>query len=200
MISVETLELKKLVFTLILFRIFISLLLLLFISVNPAYSARDTNSYDGNIYPIYAGNGSLVPPQSTLSESLKNERTSVLVFYLDDSSTSKEFAPVVSGIKLLWSSSIDLIPLSIDELDNNEEKTFRDPGYYWHGKIPQIVILDGKGNVLLDREGLVSFDDINNAITKGTGLKKPDFDLTVKSFNEYNSEPSKDGYTRPRGR
>jgi len=200
LISVETLELKKLVFTLILFRIFISLLLLLFISVNPAYSARDTNSYDGNIYPIYAGNGSLVPPQSTLSESLKNERTSVLVFYLDDSSTSKEFAPVVSGIKLLWSSSIDLIPLSIDELDNNEEKTFKDPGYYWHGKIPQIVILDGKGNVLLDREGLVSFDDINNAITKGTGLKKPDFDLTVKSFNEYNSEPSKDGYTRPRGR
>ena len=200
MISVETLELKKLVFTLILFRIFISLLLLIFISVNPVYSARDTNSYDGNIYPIYAGNGSLVPPQSTLSESLKNERTSVLVFYLDDSSTSKEFAPVVSGIKLLWSSSIDLIPLSIDELDNNEEKTFKDPGYYWHGKIPQIVILDGKGNVLLDREGLVSFDDINNAITKGTGLKKPDFDLTVKSFNEYNSEPSKDGYTRPRGR
>ena len=184
----------------ILFRIFTTILIIFNLFVNPVYSARDTNSYDGNIYPIYAGNGSLVPPQSTLSESLKNERTSVLVFYLDDSSTSKEFAPVVSGIKLLWSSSIDLIPLSIDELDNNEEKTFKDPGYYWHGKIPQIVILDGKGNVLLDREGLVSFDDINNAITKGTGLKKPDFDLTVKSFNEYNSEPSKDGYTRPRGR
>ena len=42
-------------------------------------------------------------------------------------------------------------------------------------------------------------DEINEAITKATGLKKPDFDLTVKSFNEYNSEPSKDGYTRPRG-
>ena len=38
-----------------------------------------------------------------------------------------------------------------------------------------------------------------NAITKGTGLEKPDFDLTVKSFNEYNSEPSKDGYTKTRG-
>ena len=56
-----------------------------------------------------------------------------------------------------------------------------------------------RGNVLLDKEGQVSFDEINNAITKGTGLKKPDFDLTVKSFNEYNSEPSKDGYLRPRG-
>jgi len=55
------------------------------------------------------------------------------------------------------------------------------------------------GNVVLDEEGQVSFDDINNAITKATGLKKPDFNLTVKSFNEYNSEPSKDGYTRARG-
>ena len=183
----------------IFFRIFSSLLIFFILSVNPVYSARDTNSYDGNIFPIYAGNGSLVPPQSTLSESLKNERTSVLVFYLDDSTTSKQFAPVVSGIKLLWSSSVDLIPLSIDELDNDDEKEFTDPGYYWHGKIPQVVILDGKGNVLLDKEGQVSFDEINDAITKGTGLKKPDFDLTVKSFNEYNSEPSKDGYTRRRG-
>ena len=180
-------------------RIFSSLLILFFLFVNPVYSARDTDSYDGNIYPIYAGNGSLVPPQSTLSESLKNERTSVLVFYLDDSSTSKQFAPVVSGIKLLWSSSVDLIPLSIDELDNDDKKTLTDPGYYWHGKIPQTVILDGKGNVLLDEEGQVSFDQLNDAITKGTGLKKPDFDLEVKSFNEYNSEPSKEGYNKPRG-
>ena len=182
-----------------LFRVFSSLLILFILSVNPVYSARDTNSYDGNIFPIYAGNGSLVPPPSSLSESLKNQRTSVLVFYLDDSATSKQFAPVVSGIKLLWSSSIDLIPLSIDELDNDENKSFKDPGFYWHGKIPQIVILDGEANVLLDKEGQVSFDEINDAITKGTGLKKPDFDLTVKSFNEYNSEPSKDGYTKPRG-
>ena len=180
-------------------RIFSSLLILFFLFVNPVYSARDTDSYDGNIYPIYAGNGSLVPPQSTLSESLKNERTSVLVFYLDDSSTSKQFAPVVSGIKLLWSSSVDLIPLSIDELDNYDQKTFTDPGYYWHGKIPQTVIIDGKGNVLLDEEGQVSFDKLNDAITKATGLKKPDFNLEVKSFNEYNSEPSKEGYNKPRG-
>ena len=183
----------------ILFRILTSLLIFFTISVTPAHSARDTNSYDGNIYPIYAGNGSLVPPPSTLTESLKNERTSILVFYLDDSATSKQFAPVVSGIKLLWSSSIDLIPLSIDEIDNDDAKTFKDPGFYWHGNIPQLVILDGKGNILLDKEGQVSFDEINDAITKGTGLKKPDFDLTVKSFNEYNSEPSKDGYTKPRG-
>ena len=182
-----------------LFRIFLSILIIFILSVNPVYSARDTNSYDGNIFPIYAGNGSLVPPPSTLSESLKNKRTSVLVFYLDDSATSKQFAPVVSGIKLLWSSSVDLIPLSIDEIDNNDNKTNKDPGYYWHGKIPQVVIIDGEGNILLDEEGQVPIEKINTAISKGTGLQKPDFDITIKSFNEYNSEPSKDGYDRPRG-
>ncbi len=183
----------------ILLRIFATFTLIFTLYVNPVHSARDTNSYDGNIFPIYAGNGSLVPPPSTLEESLKNNRTSVLVFYLDDSSTSKEFAPVVSGIKLLWSSSIDLIPLAIDELDNDEKKTINDPAYYWHGKVPQLVVIDGNGNVLLDKEGQVAIEEINDAISKGTGLNKPNFDITIKSFNEYNSEPSKEGYNRPRG-
>ena len=183
----------------ILLRIITSFLIFFILSINPVYAARDTDSYDGNIYPIYAGNGSLVPPQSTLSESLKNERTSILVFYLDDSATSKQFAPVVSGIKLLWSSSVDLIPLSIDEIDNDDIKTYKDPGFYWNGNIPQVVVLDGEGNILLNKEGQVSIEEINTAVSTGTGLSKPEFDISIKSFNEYNSEPSKDGYDRARG-
>ncbi len=182
-----------------LFNLFIATLILFIININPVYSARDTNSYDGNIFPIYAGNGSLVPPPSSLSESLRNKRTSVLVFYLDDNSSSKLFAPVVSGIKLFWSSSVDLIPIAIDEIDNKDQNKISDPGYYWRGNIPQVVVLDGNGNVLLDKEGQVIIDDINDAISKGTGLNKPNFDITVKSYNEYNSEPSKDGYNKPRG-
>jgi len=182
-----------------LFKLFISIFILFIINIYPVYSARETNSYDGNIFPIYAGNGSLVPPQSSLAESLKNKRTSVLVFYLDDNASSKQFAPVVSGIKLLWSSSIDLIPIAIDEIDNPVKKKADDPGFYWRGNIPQVVIIEGNGKVLLDQEGQVSLDDINDAISKGTGLNKPDFDITVKSYNEYNSEPSKDGYNKPRG-
>ena len=164
----------------------------------PANAARDTNSYDGNIYPIYAGNGSLVPPPTTLKESLKNKRTSVIVFYLDDSSTSKAFAPVVSGVKLLWSSSVDLLPLAIDELQGKQTSDTNDPSFYWHGKIPQVVVINGEGKVLLDQEGQVSIDEINKAISMATGLNTPDFEITIKSFNEYNSEPSKIGYDDPR--
>ena len=65
------------------------LIALIFFSPYKANASRDSDSYDGNIFPIYAGNGAIVPPQTTLQESLKNKRVAVLFFYLDDSSDSK---------------------------------------------------------------------------------------------------------------
>ena len=166
--------------------------------VTTVHAARDTNSYDGNIYPIYAGNGSLVPPASPLSSSLENKKTSVIVYYLDDSATSKQFAPVVSGLKLLWSTSIDLIPITTDELQGRKITDPKDEGFYWHGKIPQVVVIDGEGNIVLDQDGQVPIETINKAISRATGLNEPSFKIKIKSFNEYNSEPSKEGYTDPR--
>ena len=81
------------------------LILLILCTSYPVNASRDTNSYDGNIFPIYAGNGAIVPPQTTLEESLKNRRVSVLFFYLDDSSDSKAMAPII-----LFKSSILIIP------------------------------------------------------------------------------------------
>ncbi len=176
----------------------LSLLLVINLFAGQAYAARDSNSYDGNIFPIYAGNGSLVPPPTTLSESLSNKRTSVIIYYLDDSATSKAFAPVVSGLKLLWGSSIDLLPITTDEIQNQPSPKPNQEAYYWKGKIPQILVIDGQGNIVLDQDGQVEIETINKAISKATGLDEPSFSITIKSFNEYNSEPSKDGYTDPR--
>ena len=44
------------------------LILLILCTSYPVNASRDTNSYDGNIFPIYAGNGAIVPPQTTLEE------------------------------------------------------------------------------------------------------------------------------------
>ena len=177
---------------------FIGLIFLVCISVQPAYSARDTNSFDGNIFPIYAGNGSMVPPASSISKSINNKRTSVIFYYLDDSATSKAYAAVISGLKLLWTTSIDIIPITTDELQGTTTKDRNDPAYYWHGNIPQIVVLNGDGEVKLDEEGQIPIDKLNEAIGNASGLNPPDFNITIKSFNEYNSEASKDGYTDPR--
>ena len=59
------------------------LIALIFLSPYKANASRDSDSYDGNIFPIYAGNGAIVPPKTTLQESLKNKRIAVLFFYLD---------------------------------------------------------------------------------------------------------------------
>lgn len=71
----------------------------------PAMAIRETDSYDGNIFALYAGNGSLVPPAVSLADSRLAGRTSVIVYYLDDSRTSKAFSPAVSELQRLWGTA-----------------------------------------------------------------------------------------------
>ena len=164
------------------------LIAFIFLSPYKANASRDTNSYDGNIFPIYAGNGAIVPPQTTLQESLKNKRVSVLFFYLDDSSDSKAMAPVISGLDLIWRNNIDLIALTTDELQiDTPEKNSKKPSYYWNGLIPQTIVLDSKGEVKYDKNGMVNIDDLNKIISELKGIDITDSSFSVESFNEYNS-------------
>ena len=170
------------------------LIILIIFSSYPANAARDNDSYDGNIFPIYAGNGSIVPPKTTLKESLKNKRTSVLFFYLDDSSESKAMAPVISGLDLLWRENIDIIALTTDELQNEEDLKEPDqPNFYWNGLIPQTIILDGNGEIKFYQNGMVDFGELNNIISESTGIKvNTNSKFTVEAFNEYNSTISEE--------
>ncbi len=161
----------------------------------PVYGSRITDSYDGNIFPIYAGNGSLVPPQTSLKESIQNKRVSILFFYLDDSADSKALAPVIAGLDLIWKNNIDIIPLTTDELQN---KVYTDPleeGFYWNGYIPQTIILDETGSVKFDKTGQLDLDEVNKVISEIKGIKLEDSSFTVESFNEYNSQISKKNNT-----
>ena len=76
-----------------------------------AWAGLNDDRYDGNIFALYAGNGSLVPPRSTLAEARAEGRVAVVVYYLDDSSVSKRFAPVVSELQRQWGNSIELGPI-----------------------------------------------------------------------------------------
>ncbi|HJN33137.1 MAG TPA: thylakoid membrane photosystem I accumulation factor [Prochlorococcus sp.] len=166
----------------------LSLGLTILLMVSPAHAIRDDDNYDGNIFPIYAGNGSLGYGQGpSLSESLRQKRTSVLVFYLDDSAVSKAYSPVVSAIQLIWGNAIDLILNTTDEFQGRTSNDPQEASYYWHGRIPQVVVIDGQGEILLDQEGQVSLDEINDVISATTGLSKPTDSLKIDSFNEYNS-------------
>ena len=164
------------------------LILLIFFSSYPANASRDTNSYDGNIFPIYAGNGAIVPPQTTLEESLKNRRVSVLFFYLDDSSDSKAMAPIISGLDLIWRNNIDLIALTTDEFQSDNSKTdSNQPNFYWNGLIPQTIIINSDGEVKYDQNGMINIDELNKVIGELKGIDINDTEFSVESFNEYNS-------------
>ena len=170
----------------------VAISILLFFSLSfTANASRETDSYDGNIFPIYAGNGSLVPPQTSLKESLKNERISILFFYLDDSSDSKALAPLISGLDLIWRNNIDIIALTTDELQEKNSKDKNQESYYWNGNIPQTVIIDGKGNIKFDQDGPIEIDEVNKVISKTLGLDSDINSFSIESFNEYNSQISK---------
>ena len=162
----------------------------LLLLVSPAQAVLNDDNYDGNIYALYAGNGSLVPPANTLEDTLADQRTAVIVYYLDDSAVSKRFAPVVSELQRLWGRSIDLLPLTIDPLQGRQPTGPADPASYWRGQIPQVVVIDPNGEVVFDQEGQVSLGSINDAISRATGLPAPELPAINQegSFNEVNIE------------
>ena len=168
----------------------LSLLAALLLVVAPAQAVLNDDRYDGNIYALYAGNGSLVPPENPLSDSLDQGRTAVIIYYLDESAVSKRFAPVVSELQRLWGRSIDLLPLTIDPLQGREATGPADPASYWHGSIPQVVVIGPDGKVMFDQEGQVLLSDINVAISQATGIPAPDLPSLDQegSFNEVNIE------------
>lgn len=156
----------------------------------PALASLSDDRYDGNIYALYAGNGSLVPPRTTLAEAREAGRVVVLVYYLDDSAVSKQFAPVVSELQRLWGKAVELLPLVTDPLQNRNDQGPSDPAHYWNGTIPQVVVLDPSGTVRFDASGAVDVDAINAAVSAVTGIPLPEggsLSSTV-SFNELNSE------------
>lgn len=165
-------------------------LVLLLPGAAPAWAGLDDDRYDGNIFALYAGNGSLVPPRSTLADALADKRVAVVVYYLDDSSVSKRFAPVVSELQRLWGNSIELIPLVTDPLQDRASEGAEDPATYWKGTIPQVVVFDRTGKVVFDASGAISTAGINAAVSRATGIPlQPGAEsVTTESFNELNSE------------
>ncbi len=165
-------------------------LLLVLPGASPALASLDDDRYDGNIFALYAGNGSLVPPRSSLAQSRADGRVSVVIYYLDDSSVSKRFAPVVSELQRQWGNSIELIPLVTDPLQDRKAEGADDPATYWKGTIPQVVVFDRSGKVVFDASGSIGSDAINAAVSRATGIAlQPGAPaLATESFNELNAE------------
>lgn len=159
-------------------------------SVAPAIAALTDDHYDGNIFPLYAGNGYLVPPRVTLAQSLEAHTPAVLVLYVDDSSDSKAFSSVVSRLDAYYGRAANLIPVTADSIPPKNQYEPTEPGYYYRGLVPQTVVFDKDGKVLLNKTGMVPYEEIDDVLRQAFNLlpRTESEDLKRRAFNEVNTE------------
>jgi thiol-disulfide isomerase/thioredoxin len=156
----------------------------------PAWAVLTDDHFDGNIFPLYAGNGSLVPPRVSLVETLQQHRPALLVFYADDSSDCKKYVSVVSQLDSFYGRAANFIPVIIDAIPAKDRYEKTESGYYYKGYLPQTVLLDQSGNVALDANGVLPFEQVDDVFRKVFDLLPRDQSVELKRrpVNEVNTE------------
>lgn len=155
-----------------------------------AIASLTDDRYDGNIFALYAGNGSLVPPKTTLAEAFRRQRPALLVFYLDDSRDSKQHSSVISQLQAFYGRAADFIPVSVDSVLPQRSYGPEEPEYYYRGFVPQVVLFDQSGEIVLDETAQVSFEHIDDQFRALFSLVPRDSseERVPKAVNEINTE------------
>ncbi|MBV8883671.1 MAG: thylakoid membrane photosystem I accumulation factor [Chroococcidiopsidaceae cyanobacterium CP_BM_RX_35] len=168
----------------------IMLVCLFLLSMPPALAGLNDDHFDGNIFVLYGGNGSLVPSKVTLAESLKRDRPTLMVFYVDDSSDCKQYAIVVSQIQAFYGRAADLIPVNVDAIPIKSTYAPTEPGYYYKGFVPQVLVFDQAGKVVLDKKGQVPYEQVDDTFRELFNLlpRSESVELKRRPVNEFNTE------------
>ncbi|HEY9737603.1 MAG TPA: thylakoid membrane photosystem I accumulation factor [Trichocoleus sp.] len=158
--------------------------------VPSAMAGLTDDRYDGNIFALYAGNGSLVPPRTTLEQSIKQGRPALLVIYVDDSSDCKRYASTISQLQGPYGWAASIVPIMADSIPVKDRYEPTEPGYYFKNAVPQTVVLNGQGQVVLNEIGVLSYEQIDDALREVFDLlpREESVELRRRSINEVNSE------------
>jgi hypothetical protein len=171
----------------------IACLMLVIVSValgTNAWAGIQDDRFDGNIFALYAGNGSLVPPKVTLAKSLSSERPTLLTFYIDDSRDCKQFSAIISQIQAYYGRVLDFIPIDVDSIPVKASYDPTEPGYYYKGKVPQTLVFDISGKQVLDVVGRGRFEQFDDALRIVFDLlpRSESVELKRRALNEVNAE------------
>jgi hypothetical protein len=160
----------------------------------PVSATINDDRFEGSVYVLFGGNGSLVPPRMDLPTSLKREKPAILVFCVDDSSDCKQFSIEVTRLQEFYGRAASIIPVSVDSFIDQDKYSPSEPAYYYHGLVPETVILDQKGKVVYDGTGQVAYEEMDDVLREVFDLL-PRSESTVlkrRSFNEFNAGMTKD--------
>lgn len=161
-----------------------------FLAPAPSLASLTDDRFDGNIFALYAGNGSLVPPRESLKESFDRNRPVIITFFVDDSQDCKKFAGVISQLQQYYGKVAAFTPINADTIlpQPSYEKT--DPGYYYKGLLPQTVILDQEGKIVFDGTGQIKYEVLDDVFREVFHLlpRTESVELKQRAFNEVNTE------------
>jgi len=168
--------------------------MLLLFGTPQALAGLNDDKFEGNVFVLYGGNGSLVPARVTLAESLKRDKPTLLVFYVDDSSDCKRYATVVSQLQEPYGRAADFIPVNIDILPLKSSDNPTEPRYYYKGLVPQTVLIDQKGKVVLNETGQLTFEQVDDAFREVFDLlpRSQSVELKRRVVNEITTELTPD--------
>lgn len=165
----------------------------LFLFGMPAVAGINDDRFDGNIFVLYAGNGSLVPPKVTLAASLEQKKPVLLVFYVDDSSDCKQYAPVVSRMQAFYGRAANFVLVNVDAIVPKSNYKPSEPGYYYKGVVPQVLVFNQSGEVVLNEKGLVPFEQVDDTFRDIFDLlpRSESVELKRRPVNEISTELTK---------
>lgn len=167
-------------------------LLCLWLTMGTAPALADLNDdhYDGNIFALYAGNGSIVPPRFDLAESFKQDKPTLLFLYVDDSRDCKRFSSVVSQLQAPYGRAANFVAVAADSIAPKARYAANEPGYYFEGAVPQTVIFDANNQVVFNQVGQVSYETLDDKLREVFNLlpRTESVELRRRPVNEVNSE------------
>lgn len=163
---------------------------LVLLGQSPVLAALNDDRYDGEIFTLYAGNGSLVPPKFTLAESLQRKRPVLMVLYIDDSRDCKQYTTVVSRLQAFYGRAADFLPIRVDSIPQKASYQPNEPGYYYTDLVPQTVLFDANGKVVLNEKGVTAFEKIDDKFREVFDLlpRSESAELRRRPLNEVNTE------------
>lgn len=170
--------------------ILILVMCLLLLGMPVANAEIDSDRFEGNIFVLYAGNGSLVPSKVTLAQSIAGAKPTILVYYVDDSSDCKQYAIVVSNMQAFYGRAADIIPVNVDTIPPQSSYKPTEAGYYYKEIVPQVVILDKTGKVVFDKQGQVPYEEVDDKLREVFNLlpRSESKELKLRPVNEFNNE------------
>jgi len=133
----------------------------LLLNCSLASASINDDNYDGNIFVLYAGNGSLVPPKLNLEQSLQLGKPAVLVFYIDDSQDCKKYAYSLNRLQAKFTPAVSIIPINVDSLQPTTPEA-----KYYRQRVPQTIVIDRQGKLVLDAMGSNVIEQVESALVQ----------------------------------